>query len=202
VRAPKFDAQAADWSSSAYADASRYLARRAQAIATIGPPLATGDAVLDLACGDGGLAAFLPRGVRYLGVDASETMVATARAHGRDVVHGDLNSFVPSEDVDVTTCFRAIYYADDRRSFFTRVRGYTRKKLVFDVNPRQYRLADVRADAHAAGFPRFEVRPFFVPQTHALPGVAVRLLQVLEGSGPLARAILRARFTYVCSASS
>lgn len=197
----KYDAQASSWSASAYADADRYLARRAATIASLGPPLEPGDTLLDLACGDGALARFFPQGVRYVGVDASGAMVAAARAAGRDAVQADLNDYAPPEQVDVTSCFRAIYYARDRRAFFERVRGYTRKKLVFDLNPRQYRLADVDSDVRAAGFDRFETRPFFVPQRHALAPPLAHLLEALERSGPLAQALLRVRFTYVCAAS-
>jgi ubiquinone/menaquinone biosynthesis C-methylase UbiE len=48
------------WSERAYADSRTYLAARAELVRTLGPPLVRGDVVLDLACGDGGLAAFLP----------------------------------------------------------------------------------------------------------------------------------------------
>ena len=50
---------AAGWSDTQYADSGAYLAHRAELVATLGPPLAPGDEVLDLACGDGGLGAFL-----------------------------------------------------------------------------------------------------------------------------------------------
>jgi SAM-dependent methyltransferase len=151
--------------------------------------------VLDLACGDGGLADFLPN-LRYLGVDASEAMVAAGTSRGRDLVRADLNEYEPPEPVQATTIFRAVYYARDRRELFTRIRSYTERKLVFDLNPRQYRLEDVREDVHAAGFARLDTRPFFVPQTRAVP-----LLMVLERSGPLARLLLRYRFTVLCAAS-
>ena len=62
-----------------------------------------------------------------------------------------------------TTVFRAIYYARDRRAFFRHVAGYTEKKLVFDLNPRQYRLDDVLADLRAAGLGRVELRPVLRP---------------------------------------
>ena len=78
---------------------------------------------------------------------------------------------------------------------------YTQRKLVFDLNPRQYRLADVRADLEAAGWRRLELRPFFSPQTRSLPAPAAALLRGLERSGPLARLLLRVRFTYVCAAA-
>jgi SAM-dependent methyltransferase len=183
-----------------YADAHSYLSRRAEVVRTLGPVLEPGDMVVDLACGDGSLAEFLPEQV-YLGVDASPEMVEAARAHGRNVVRADLNDYEPEQPVAATTIFRAVYYARDRRALLARIGGYTEKKLVFDLNPRQYRLDDVRADLRAAGLDRIELRPFFMPQTRALPRPLTLLLRVLERSGPLARLLLRARFTYFVAAS-
>ena len=193
----KYGSKAERWSETAYADADAYLARRAALVRTLGPELRAGDTVLDLACGDGGLARFLPD-QRYVGVDANAEMAAAGRALGREIVQADLNAYVPPVPVEATTIFRAIYYAADRRELLTRIAGYTTRKLVFDLNPRQYRLADVRADLEAAGLDRLATHPFFVPQTRApLPG-----LQLLERSGPIARAILRFRFTLICAAWS
>ena len=73
-------------------------------------------------------------------------MVAAGRGRGRDVVRADLNEYEPAAPVQATTIFRAIYYARDRRALLERIAGYTERKLVFDLNPRQYRLEDVRAD--------------------------------------------------------
>jgi SAM-dependent methyltransferase len=196
----KYADAAANWSGEQYADAHTYLRRRAELVRALGPRVAPGDRVLDLACGDGGFADFLPE-QRYLGVDASPEMVAAAKERGRDIVQADLNDYVPPSPVQVTMIFRAIYYARERRALLTQIAGYTEKKLVFDLNPRQYDLAEVRADLRAAGFDRLDVRPFFVPQTRALPSPAVLLLRALERSGPLARLLLRRRFSYLCAAS-
>ena len=190
---------APSWTERAYADSRTYLAARAELVRTLGPPLMPGDVVLDLACGDGGLATFLPE-QRYVGIDGSEEMVAAAHARGVEAVHGDLNEFVPSGPVAATTIFRAIYYARDRRALFARIAGYTSKKLVFDLNPRQYRLVDVQADLQAEGFDRLDVRPFFVPQTRALPAPALAALRALERVGPAAALVLHARFTLICAA--
>jgi SAM-dependent methyltransferase len=196
----KYAAQAERWTDDAYADARGYLAHRAAVIRALGPPLEPGELVLDLACGDGGLAAFLPE-QSYRGVDASPEMVEAARRRGVDAVLGDLNDYEPPEPVAATLCFRAIYYARDRREFFQRVRRYTERKLVFDVNPRQFSVDEVRRDLRAAGFERLELRPFLVPQTFALPTPLRTAAVALERSGPLARLLLRLRFTYVCAAS-
>jgi SAM-dependent methyltransferase len=199
MKGVKYDTQAERWSETAYADATTYLAHRGELVLSVGPPLEPGDTVLDLACGDGGLADHLPA-VRYSGVDASPEMVRAASQHGRDVVLGDLNDYEPPKPVAATTCFRAIYYADDRAAFFRRVAGYTERKFVFDLNPRQYRVEDVRTDLRLAGFDQFELRPFFSPQRFALPRPLAGALHSLERSGPLARLLLAVRFSYLCAA--
>jgi SAM-dependent methyltransferase len=198
--AAKYAGAAERWSEEQYADSVAYLRHRADLIVSLGPRLEPGDRVLDLACGDAGLADFL-RPYDYVGVDASEEMVRAAQARGARVERADLNEYRPSEPVAATTCFRAIYYAHDRRAFFRHVAAYTEKKLVFDLNPRQYDVDEVRADLAAAGFDRVALRPFFVPQTRALPAPLSALLRAAERSGPLARIALRMRFTYLVAAS-
>jgi len=205
AKSDQYARQAGDWTERAYADATAYLARRADLIATLGPRLERGDEVLDLACGDAGLGELLlAHGLRYRGVDATPEMVAEARRRlgvRASVEVGDLNEYVPPSPVAATTVFRAIYYARDRRAFFAHVATFTEKKLVFDLNPRQYRSDDVLADLRAAGFGDVLLRPFFVPQTVALPRVVASAAKTLERSGPLARLALRFRFTYLVSAA-
>lgn len=194
----KYTSTATGWSREQYADAETYLRRRAELIM---PGLHRGDVVLDLACADGGLAHFLP-GLEYLGVDLNEAMVAAAQRNGVQAEVADLNDYVPSQPVAATTVFRAIYYARDRAAFFRHVASYTRSKLVFDLNPRQYAVDDVVRDLRAAGFDAISLRPFFVPQRVSLPEPALAAARLLERSGPLARAILRVRFTYIVVASA
>ena len=197
--------QAEDWTVRSYADAYAYLAHRADLVVALGPRLEPEDDVLDLACGDAGLGELLlARGLRYRGVDSTPEMVAEARRRltGRaPVEEGDLNDYVPPAPVAATTVFRAIYYARERRSFFRHVASYTERKLVFDLNPRQYRVEEVLADLRAAGFDPVELRPFFVPQTVALPAPLLAVAKGLERTGPLARLALRFRFTYLAAAS-
>jgi hypothetical protein len=201
----KYDVAAAGWSDEQYADSGSYLSHRAELVVSLGPPLVPGDTVLDLACGDAGLAEpLLGAGLRYLGVDRSQPMVEAARRRVGDrgeIREGDLATFAPPEPVQATACFRAIYYAPDRRAFFRHVVTYTEKKIVFDLNPRQYRVSDVRADLAAAGLTRVELRPFFSPQRVSLAAPVAATLRAAERSGPLARLALRFRFSYLISAS-
>ena len=223
-KAGQFAGKAERWSETAYASPDAYLAHRAELVATLGTELAPDDEVLDLACGDGGLGPhLLARGLRYRGVDAEPAMAEAAAqllASARDsdnacvestqalsaveravVEQGELDTYEPPAPVAATTVFRAIYYASDRAAFFAHLADYTEKKLVFDLNPRQYAVEDVLADIRTAGFGTVELRPFFVPQTVSLPGPVLGLARTLERSGPLARAALRARFTYLVAAS-
>jgi SAM-dependent methyltransferase len=199
VSTEKYAEQAERWSDDAYADTDAYLAHRAALIFSLGPALVPGDSVLDLACGDAGLAAHLPS-LHYVGVDASPQMVEAARRRGREVVLADLNDYEPLQPVTATTCFRAIYYTRDRPAFFRRVAEYTQRKLVFDLNPRQYPVGEVRAELREAGFDGFVLRPFFAPQRVSLPGPAAAVLRGLERTGPLARLLLTFRFSYLCAA--
>jgi SAM-dependent methyltransferase len=201
----KYAGTAKDWSERQYADPQAYLAHRADVVIDLGPRLEPGDEVLDLACGDGGFGeVLLMRGLRYRGVDSTEEMVAEAvhrLGERARIEHGDLNEYAPPASVAATTVFRAIYYARDRRDFFGQVAAYTRKKLVFDLNPRQYRVRDVVEDLEAAGLGRVELRPFLVPQTVSLPAPLTALARTLERSGPIAGLALRFRFTYLVAAS-
>jgi SAM-dependent methyltransferase len=201
----KYDAAAQGWSDEQYADSASYLHHRAELVVGLGPVLVPGDTVVDLACGDAGLAEpLLSAGLRYMGVDLSGPMVeaAWARTAGRAAIYeDDLNDFVPAAPVAATTCFRAVYYVRDRRAFLQHVAGYTEKKLVFDLNPRQYRVEDVADDLRAVGLTRIELRPFFSPQRVSLPGPAAAALRAAERTGPLARLALRYRFTYMVAAS-
>lgn len=196
--------KAARWSDAEYAAPGPYLDHRAQLVATLGVELEPGDEVLDLACGDGGLGRhLLARGLVYRGVDAEPSMVEAARRRlGSEIAVevGELDTYVPPAPVASTTVFRAIYYARDRPAFFARVRSFTERKLVFDLNPRQYPVERIIEELRAAGYERVVLRPFFVPQTRRLPGVVVRLLIGLEHVGPLARLALRMRFTYIVAA--
>ena len=197
--------QAQDWTERAYADVQAYFEHRAELIAELGERLDPGDEVVDLACGDAGLAeALLRRGLRYRGVDSTPEMVEAARRRlgaRAEVDLGDLNDYVPPRPVAATTVFRAIYYARDRAAFFRHVSAFTETKLVFDLNPRQYRVEDVLADLRAAGLSTVLLHPFFVPQTVSLPGPLLAAAKALERSGPLAQLALRARFTYLVAAS-
>jgi SAM-dependent methyltransferase len=201
----KYDRLAEEFSTREYGDPERYYARRAGAIVGVGPPLAPGDRLLDIACGDGGQAGpLLAQGLVYYGIDVSPKMIEVARERLGERGHvevADMFAYVPPEPVEATTCFRAIYYATDMRAAFEHFGSYTTKKLVFDFSPRDYDEREMVGALKAAGFPRVELRPFLYPQNYAPPRAVEALLRAAEHTGPLVKPLLKVRFTYVVGAS-
>ena len=174
-------------------------------IAALGPALEPGDTVLDLCCADGIMAAPLTeRGLVYSGVDVTEEMLGEAarRNPGLEFTTGRMESFEPPRPVDLTICLRSFYLAEDRVAFFRRVRGYTRKKFVFDFRPVAFPVDEIVGQLRAAGFSQIELRPFLLPQRKAVPDVALPLLSALERTGPLARALTRRFGCMFCSATA
>jgi SAM-dependent methyltransferase len=201
----KYAALADGFAEHEYADPARYAERRAEVIAGLGPAVAPGETVLDLCCADGIMAAPLTeRGLVYIGVDATEEMLEAAarRNPGLEFTTGRMESFEPSRPVDVTICLRSFYLAEDRIAFFRRVRGYTRRKFVFDFRPVAFPVDEVVAQLEAAGFSHIELRPFFLPQRKAVPGLALPLLTALEHTGPVARALTSRFGCMFCSATA
>src|SRR5712691_2836079 len=201
----KFDRIAHGYSEHDYADPQRYAARRAQVIVRLGPRLEPGDSVLDLGCGDGIMAAPLGAySLRYRGTDASEGMVAAARVRnpGLSFEVARSEDYAPPEPVDATICLRSFYYPPDRRAFFRRVAGYTRKKFVFDFRVRVHDPASIVADLEAAGFGGIELRPFFLPQLRRLPPAVVPIVYGLEQTGPLALLVARRYGRMFCAAQA
>lgn len=198
----KYDAVASDFATHTYADPGRYFRRRLDLLRGLGPRVEPPASVAELACGDGLFGGLLVEsGFAYAGVDASPGMVEAARARlGDRVVQADFHTWEPEEPVDVTVCWNAFYYAQDRVDLLQRIRGYTRTKLVVDFIPREHPTDAVLADLRAAGFERHALRPFFVPQSYVLPAPARVVAEAAERIPPLAKLILSKRFAVVCAA--
>lgn len=201
--ARKYDEAAETFTEREYADPARYFGRRAEIVATLGPPLEQGDRVLDLAAADASFApSLLARGLAYTGVDLSERMVAVARHRYAGAIRlelADMLAYRPPEPVAATVCFRSLHFARDRAGFLRHVAAFTEKKVLFDVDPRREPLAAVAADLRAAGFDRLATRPFFVPQHAAPPRPLATLLAAAERFPPAASLVLRLRFSLICA---
>jgi SAM-dependent methyltransferase len=181
----KFDRLAPAYRFHDYADPQRYFERKAKLVVELAPSLEPGDRVLDLACGDGALAGPLRRrGMGYLGVDASPAMLIAARERepGAAFEQGLIDSYVPGEPVAATVLMRTIYLVDDVRALFTHFHAFTKKKFVFDFDPRVQDEVGIRSALTVAGFSAADFRPFLLPQRRTLPAPLQAALYVLEGS--------------------
>jgi hypothetical protein len=120
----------------------------------------------------------------YLGVDASVPMLEAARALEPTAVFelGRIESYVPKEPCDATVLMRTIYLVDELAPLFTHVRSYTKKKFVFDFDPRVQDEALIRRELSAAGFGAARFRPFLLPQRRRLPLPLQAALYAIEGS--------------------
>jgi SAM-dependent methyltransferase len=205
-RIEKYDRLADGFSEREYADPAAYGEHCARVICESSPGLVAGSSVLDLACGDGLMAAPLgARGFAYAGVDASTRMVAAARARhpGARFLVARIEEFEPPEPVETTICLRTVYAVEERAAFFRRVAGYTRGSFVFDFrraeSPAHEPIFD---DLRAAGFATIELRPSFLPQRHRFPPAAAPLLGAVEHAGPLAWLLARRFGRVFCTASA
>jgi SAM-dependent methyltransferase len=201
--AEKYARIATGFSSREYADPVRYSRRRAAVIVAVGPRLQAGDQVLDLGCGDAFVARELTDlGLFYRGADVSPEMIEAARRlnPGLQFEVADSADYEPPGPVDATLCLRSFHYPHDRRAFFARVAGYTRGKFVFDLRRREHELSLILDDLAAAGFTAIALRPFFTPQLHRIPAVALPALYGFERTGPLARLASRRYGRLFCAA--
>jgi SAM-dependent methyltransferase len=201
----KYDALAEGFSEHEYAAPEVYSAGRARIFAELGPRLDPGATVLDLACGDGIMAApLIAHGYRYVGLDSSTRMIEVARRRnpGLEFVLGRLEDYDPPQPVDAAICLRSFYFPEDQVAFFRQVGSYTKQKFVFDLRQPEHPADTVRSDLQAAGFTRIEMWPYFVPQRRALSGPALSALEALERTGPLAMLLTRRLGRVFCSAST
>ena len=80
--------------------------------------------------------------------------------------------------------------------------AYTTRKLVFDLNPRQYPLEEVVADLRTAGLTDVDAAPVLRPPDPRIAGAGgERSSGWPSAAGRSARFALRYRFTYVVAAS-
>ncbi len=95
--------------------------------------------LLDLACGQGILARHLPKDMKYLGVDASSTLIQSAKkqhpqSHHQFLIR-DLSSFVelPAKDFSHAACILAAQNLSDPLPLFQTAHAHLRKNASFII---------------------------------------------------------------------
>ena len=131
-------------------------------------------------------------------------MVAAARRRLGDRARSrsaDLNDYAPPEPVAATTLFRALYYARDRGAFFRHVAGYTREEVRLRLQPAALRARARSGDLRGRRLRARRAAAVLRAAARRAAAPAPPLARAAEQVGPLARLVLRCRFTYVVSAS-
>jgi len=110
------------WDSSNYSRHGRFVAELAGSLVDDLNPQ-SGEAVLDLGCGDGFLSQRIgERGARVVGVDASPEMVAAARARGIDARLQSAESLPFEGEFDAVFSNAALHWMRDQRAVLGGVR--------------------------------------------------------------------------------
>jgi len=104
------DAPAQEWNSSRYAENAQFVPALGQAALELLNPQ-PGERILDLGCGDGALTEkLIAAGARVVGVDASESMVAAARARGIDARLSDAYELTFDAEFDAVFSNAALHW--------------------------------------------------------------------------------------------
>ncbi len=145
----------------------------------------------------------MAHGLTYIGVDSSSRMIEVAqRLHPECAfVEARFEDYRPAAPVEAAICLRAFYQPEDRVGFFRGVAGYVTRKFVFDFRQPAHPAVTVERDLRAAGFTRIEMRPYFVPQRRAVPGLAANALEAAGRTGPVGMFLSRYTGRVFCSAS-
>jgi SAM-dependent methyltransferase len=156
------------------------LAERERIVSLLVPRGAT---VLDVCCGDGGIARALP-GVRYLGVDASEAMVAHVRAAGFEARVLDVSKEALPE-ADVVLLLGSLYqFLPDPEAVLLRLRRAARRFAV---------VAEPHVNLSTAGWPvvsalaRRATDPGVASSTERFDEASLRALFARHGARHLER---------------
>lgn len=186
----KYSQLAGHFTERSYSSPQQFMGRRVEVTMSWGPPLRTGDSVLELGCGDGYLGCLLTkRGLHYTGMDFAQGMVDAAKqrmaaegADGRCFVM-NLNNLHLQESFEAVVAFCRTFfaYAESPDVVLQTLRPYVRKKLIVDWNHYSpVQLGDAVKMVRRAGFKGVRCRPFLVPMKRTLPPLWQEFLYRLE----------------------
>ncbi len=201
----KFSRTAWGFSERSYVNLDAFMGHRLDLILRWGTPLNPGDRVLELGCGDGYLGCLLARyGLEYWGADIAPGMVEAARERARaqcvnaQFLVMDMNDPWIDESFDAIIALMGSFfiYAQDPLRVLRWMRSHASKKIIVDWNHFcSISLREAVQYVQAAGFGHVAVRPFLVPTSRKIPGVAQKFLYILESWPRMGLFLTRKKFS-------
>lgn len=89
------------------------------------------DSVVDVGCGTGILADYIPPGRKYLGIDLNERFLRYAKKKGRNVMRQDALTFDRYSDYDACVIMDMLHHINPRhKEFVERVLSDVRKRVI------------------------------------------------------------------------
>lgn len=190
-----------------YVDPAVYFGRRLALFEGWGPPNQPGDHVLQIGCGDGYFAELLlDRGYRVTACDHAQPLLdKTARRCESAFQAGtlglqllDINQLpLPVQgpfDQTFAIMRSFFHYSKSPRQTLKELAGMTRKKLLVDLDPREYTVESAKADLLDSGFRPVSVRAFLTPQKRRLNPLLQKALDWSETIPWIYRPIVRKKF--------
>jgi len=185
----KYDQLSSQFTEREYKAPATYFGHRLEIIRTWGPPLQEGDSILHIGCGDGYLTRMLAdKGYKVHACDLSEGMLhqTQKRCSGLPVTTSlcDVNRPEtldgPPVDCIVAIMRSFFHYCELPQTTLQTLHRRARKKLIIDVDPREYSVRDATRALKQSGFSNVQMRAFLAPQTQVLPNCLQRFLFKME----------------------
>lgn len=156
--------------------------------------------IVDAGCGDWQFMRLVDlRGIDYLGIDVSEVVMRTTKAHGREgvrFIEGDVRTVsLPAADLLVMKDVLQHWSADDILGFVPQLARF--RFCLFTNDLDRSRSGEINRDISAGGYRSLDLtgRPFRLPGKYVLSFMADRPKSVLLVLGTETGALLRARIS-------
>jgi SAM-dependent methyltransferase len=208
----KYNSLAENFSDNQYTNVSGYYKSRFLACNKFGPNFIKGESVLELGCGDGGFTSLLLNyGLVVLATDYSPEMIKQTKKRlvnydGHSVSIVDINNIntYPDKNYDHTIglmrTFLRYTEPENHKHILVHLCSITRKKLVFDYNPRIFTESEIKNLVISSGFSKVYIQGFFYPQTKNTSRLLILALNLFSNNKLSRFLISRFKFNYIVTA--
>jgi ubiquinone/menaquinone biosynthesis C-methylase UbiE len=208
----KYNLLAENFSDNQYINVGGYFKSRFLACNKLGPRFVKGESVLELGCGDGEFTCLLLNyGLIVLATDYSQEMIKQTKKRlvnydGCSVSRVDVNNIntYPDKYYDHTIALMRtfLHYSESEKhkNILEHLCSITKKRLVFDYNPRIFTESEIKNLVLSSGFSKVYIQGFFYPQTKNIPRFAAVFLDFFSKNVFFRKLIGRHKFNFIVTA--